>query len=417
MNVLIDLAARRYPVLFALATRHLHLTLAAIAGLFIALALTLWARQIVTSDELFTSAGPIIGGDFIVFQHVAAASGGGDLAALYEMETLKAQLEAKYPGRGAMNFGWMYPPTMFLFIAPFGDGPYLVSYAAWVIAFAAIFLIVLYRLWPERLALFFVSSSPAFFAAVITGQNGFLTASLIAIAGGFAEKRPVLAGLAAGLLTIKPQLGILLPVAFIAAGCWRAFAAAAATAIALAALSVVAFGADLWVAFIEGLTTHGARLATDVFPFEKLVTPFGFAAVIGLPATTASAVQALASICLAGYVFIVWRRVEAPDIRLAALATAAIMATPYAFYYEFIIVAPAIVLVARRALATSWLRGEKLSLIALWLLTLEAPGTDEIPSIPVSALSALLAAAIVARRALPAAGVRFASASAPATAG
>ncbi len=305
---------------------------------------------------------------------------------------------------------------MFLLIAPFGDGSYLLSYAAWVTAFAAIFLIVLYRLWPERWALFFVASSPAFFSAVITGQNGFLTASLIAIAGAFAEKRPVLAGLAAGLLTVKPQLGILLPVAFIAAGCWRAFAVAAATAIALAALSVIAFGADLWVAFIEGLTTHGARLATYVFPFEKLVTPFGFASVIGLPAAAASAVQALASVCLAAYVFIIWRRVEAADIRLAALTTAAIMATPYAFYYEFIIVAPAIVLVARRALETGWLRGEKLSIIALWLLTFEAPGTDEIPSIPVSALGALLAGAIVARRALPAAGVRFASASAPAPA-
>ncbi len=417
MNAVLTLIERRYPLFYDLGTKRLRLVLAFFAALYLAIAAVMWAGLIATSEDLFTRAGPIIGGDFIVFQHAAARAGDPDVAALYEMKTLKAELEARYPGHGEMNFGWMYPPTMFLLVAPFGDAPYLAAYAGWVAAFGAIFLIVLYRLWADRWAMFFAVSAPPFFQAIITGQNGLLTAALLALAGGFAERRPVIAGVAAGLLTIKPQLGVLIPLAFAAAGCWRAVFWAGATALSVAALSVAAFGPEIWAAFIDGLLAHGGRMTTAGFPFEKLVTPFSFAMMLGAPSAIAGGAQAAATLSLAAYVFFIWRRVKDADLRLATLATAALMATPYAFYYEFVIALPAIFVMARRAVETGWLKGEKLSLIGLWLLTMQAPGDDVVPSLSVCALSAFAAFAIVARRALPAGGVRFASARSPATAG
>lgn len=417
MNAVLTLIERRYPLFYELGVKRFRLVLAFFAGLYLAIAGVMWADQIVTSEDLFTRAGPIIGGDFIVFQHAASRAGDADKAALYEMTSLKAELQARYPGRGEMNFGWMYPPTMFLLVAPFGEAPYLAAYSAWVVAFAALFLVVTYRLWADRWAMFFAISAPPFFQAIITGQNGLLTAALLALAGGFAERRPVIAGIAAGLLTIKPQLGILIPFAFAAAGCWRAVAWAAVTAGALAALSVAAYGTGVWFAFVEGVVTHGGRMAASGFPFEKLVTPYSFAAMLGAPAAVAGAVQAAAALLLAAYVFIIWRRVKDADLRLATLSTAALMATPYAFYYEFVIALPAMIVIARRAVETGWLKGEKLSLIALWLLTMQAPGDDVVPSISICAMSAFVAFAIVARRALPVSGVRFSSAGAPAPAG
>lgn len=417
MNAVLTLIERRYPLFYDLGTKRLRLVLAFFAALYLGVAGVMWAELIVTSQDLFTRAGPIIGGDFIVFQHAAERAGDPDMAALYEMKSLKAELEARYPGHGEMNFGWMYPPTMFLLVAPFGDASYLAAYGAWIGAFGAILLIVLYRLWADRFAMFFAVSAPPFFQAVITGQNGLLTAALLALAGGFAEKRPVVAGVAAGLLTVKPQLGVLVPFAFAAAGCWRAIFWAGATALALAALSVAAFGPDNWRAFIDGLLAHGGRMTNPGFPFEKLVTPYSFAAMLGAPARVAGGVQAAATLMLAAYVAFIWRRTKDADLRLATLSTAALMATPYAFYYEFVIALPAIFVIARRAVETGWLKGEKLSLIGLWLLTLQAPGDDVVPSLSVCALSAFVAFAIVARRALPAGGVRFASAASPAPAG
>jgi hypothetical protein len=157
-------------------------------------------------------------------------------------------------------------------------------------------------------------------------------------------------------------------------------------------------------------------MASSGFPFEKLVTPFGFAAMLGAPAALAGAVQAAAAIALTLYVSFVWRRVHDADLRLATLSTAALMATPYAFYYEFVIALPAMLVIAKRAAATGWLKHEKLSLIALWLLTMQAPGDDVIPSISVCAAAAFVAFAIVARRAVSACGIRFASAGSPAAA-
>lgn len=417
MNAVLTLIEQRYPLFYDLGTRRLRLVLAVFAALFLGTAACMWADLILTSEDLFTRAGPIIGGDFIVFQHAATRAGDEDLAALYEMTTLKAELIARYPGHGEMNFGWMYPPTMFLLVAPFGDAPYLAAYSVWVAGFCALFLVVCYRLWSDRWAMFFAVSSPPFFQAIITGQNGLLTASLLALSGAFADRRPIIAGVAAGLLTIKPQLGILVPFAFAAAGSWRAFLAAAVTAMALAGLSVAAFGAEIWLAFFDGVVAHGGRMASEGFPFEKLVTPFGFAAVLGAPAEIAKVAQISVSLFLVGYVMVIWRRAPDADLRLAALSTAAVMATPYAFYYEFVVVLPAMLVIARRAAATGWLKGEKLSLIALWILTLQAPGDDAVPAVPICALAALLAFAIVARRALPAARVRFSNGAAPTPAG
>lgn len=402
--------AERFPLINRLFTARLKLCLAALAALFIALALGLYGQLIAESEDLFTRAGPIIGGDFIVFHHAAKAAGTPDMIAIYEMENLKAQLQAAHPGRGEFSFAWMYPPTMSLVISPFGLAPYLVGFSLWVALFAGAFFFVLSRLQPDIWALFFVASSPAVFQGVITGQNGFLTATLMTLAGAFADRRPILAGVAAGLLTIKPQLGLLVPVAFIAAGCWRAFAAAAATAILLAAASYFAYGAESWIGFYQAVTAHGARMAAEGFPFNKLVTPFGFATMLGAPAAIAGPVQIAAGLALAAYVFLIWKRVKDWDLRLAALATSAMLATPYAFYYEIVILAPAMALIAKRAAETGWLPYEKLTLIAAWILPLLMPGGAEIPNLPNSAIGAFLAFLIAARRALPAAGVRFASA-------
>jgi hypothetical protein len=417
MELSVAAFAKKFPLIYQLFTSRLKYSLAGLAGLFIALAVLLYGQLIYESEDLFTKAGPIIGGDFIVFEYAARVAGTPEMIAIYEMDNLKSMLQAAYPGKGDFNFAWMYPPTMSLVIAPFAAPPYLVSFALWATLFGGAFLITLWRLQPDKWALFFVASSPAFFQAVITGQNGFLTAALLALAGGFADRRPIVAGIAAGLLTIKPQLGLLVPIAFIAAGCWRAFAVAALTALALAAASLVAFGPDSWVSFVNAVTAHGARMSVDGFPFNKLVTPFGFATMLGAPASVAGGLQLLATLALGAYVFIVWRRVKDWDLRLAALATSAMLATPYAFYYEIIIMAPAMMLIARRAVETGWLRYERLTLIAVWILPLLMPGSSSVPASLTCSIGAFLAFLIAARRITPAAGIRFASAAAPAPAG
>lgn len=406
MNAAVSYIDQNFPLIYRLLSVRLKTTLLVLAAGVLLIAAASFAIAIATSDNLFTKAGPIIGGDYIVFREAALAAGGPDMAAIYDLDTLDARFEETYPGKGVAGLVWMYPPTMSLVIAPFALPPYLASFALWVAAFAGLFLATARRLWRDPTALFFIIASPAFYLALITGQNGFLTAALIALAGAFARSRPIIAGVAAGLLTVKPQLGLLIPIAFLAAGCWRAIFVAAATALALAALSVAVYGPDVWVAFIDSVLSHSARMDDGGFPFNKIVTPLAFLITLGAPLAIAAPVQLGCSLAAAAYIALIWRRVADDDLRAAALSTAALIATPYAFYYELIIAAPALLLIARRAVATGWLPYERQMMVAAWVLPLAPAPTLSEPGFPAYPIAAMLAFAIVARRALPAATIR-----------
>ncbi|MCB2113993.1 MAG: DUF2029 domain-containing protein [Parvularculaceae bacterium] len=416
MNRALAALAAEFPLINDLFTTRLKQSLAALAILFAVIASGAYAEIILDSEDLFTRAGPIIGGDFVMFNLAAQLAGTPDMASLYDLDFLKETLKAAHPGKGEFNLPWLYPPTISLLIQPFAEAPYLASFTFWVLAFGGIYLTAVWRFWPDKWAFVFILAAPATFQAVITGQNGFLTAALIALAGAFADRRPLIAGLAAGLLTIKPQLGLLIPIAFLAAGCWRAFLIAAVSAILFALLSLVAFGHQPWVEFAAAIATHTERMSGFGFPFYKLVTPFGFATMLGAPIGLANAVQIAASLALAAYIFVVWRRIKDWDLRVAALSTAAMLATPYAMYYELVIMAPAMLLIARRGAVSGWLPLERTSLIAVWAAPILMPGSSDAAA-PLCASAAFVAFLVAARRTLAAAGVRFAIEETPAQAG
>jgi len=99
---------------------------------------------------------------------------------------------------------------------------------------------------------------PAVFINLGHGHNGLLTATLFGAALAVLDQRPLLAGFLFGLLTYKPQFGILIPLVLIATGRWRAFAAAVATVSTLVIVATLAFGLSVWDAFSASL--HFTRI-------------------------------------------------------------------------------------------------------------------------------------------------------------
>jgi hypothetical protein len=77
---------------------------------------------------------------------------------------------------------------------------------------------------------------------LISGQSSLLTAAMLVAIFALLDRKPVAAGVLIGLLSIKPQLGILFPFMLMASGRWRVFIAAAATALALAGVTAAIFG-------------------------------------------------------------------------------------------------------------------------------------------------------------------------------
>ena len=126
------------------------------------------------------------------------------------------------------SYFWSYPPHVLLFIWPFGLMPYLPAFVLWTLGGFALFLYAAAAGGVERKHMLFVAVAPAVAVNALIGQNGFFTAALLI--GGLInlDRRPVLAGVLFGILTIKPQLGLVLPLVVMASGRWRTGAAASA---------------------------------------------------------------------------------------------------------------------------------------------------------------------------------------------
>ncbi len=305
----------------------------------------------------------VIGGDFTAFHTAAKAALEGAAAQIYDPAYFRTLLPAAaVAGEGTLS--WQYPPSYLLLMAPFAALPYFLAFTLWSTATAAGYYAAARQIIRDRLILFAIIAGPASFAAYITGQNGFLTAMLLLAACALPNKRPLLAGIAAGLLTMKPHLGLLIPIAYLAAGCWRAFGAAALTSIGLALVSLAAFGAEPWLAFATAAFETSGRIEAGVMPLAKMATPYSAALFAGAPALLAYLIYGASLGVSAMFVWFAWRRISDPLLRAAALVSCVFMAAPYGFYYELIILTFPGAVIIMRGLERGWLSYER-PLIAL----------------------------------------------------
>src|SRR5262249_26749699 len=152
----------------------------------------------------------------------------------------------------------------------------------------------------------------------MVGQNGYVTAALIGGALHLMERRPALAGALIGLLTYKPQFGLLFPLALAAGGRWRAFNAAALVAVAVAALSYAAFGSAPWEAFLRSVPVFSQLvLGEGRGDFAKMHSVFGLTRALGGSEALAWALQGSVIAAAALYVCVLWRGRAPFDLKAA----------------------------------------------------------------------------------------------------
>ena len=154
-----------------------------------------------------------------------------------------------------------------------------------------------------------------------------------------------------GLLTYKPQFGLLFPLALIADRRWLTIAVAAAVASAMAAASWLVFGAASWQAFFHWLPITSHRvLGEGVADFDRLQSFYGLVRAHDGSETLAFAVQAIGSIAAAIGIVWLWRSRAPFDLKAAALAAATLVATPYVYMYDVTVLAVAVGFLLRYAL-------------------------------------------------------------------
>jgi hypothetical protein len=244
---------------------------------------------------------------------------------------------------------------------------------------------------------------PAVLWNFVAGQNGLLTAALVGGSLLLLERRPLVSGVLLGLLTYKPQFGVLFPLALAMDSRWRVMGVAAGTALALVAASVFCFGLEAWREFFSGMPAMtDAVFVQGRVGLHKLQTLLGVVRWLGGGMTLAWTLQGLlVSVCVVATAA-AWRSRQPLEIKAATLSTAALLATPYLFIYDFVVLAVAIAFICSIASRTGFLRGEGAGLALAALCVLAAP----IIAAPAGFVAALIVGLSVVRRARMAADAR-----------
>ncbi len=241
---------------------------------------------------------------------------------------------------------------------------------------------------------------PAVFVNLGHGHNGFLTAALIGGALVLLDRRPILSGILIGLVAYKPQFGLLVPLVLAVTGRWRAFAAAAATVAVLALASTLAFGPDVWRAFLESTRfTRLVVLEAGDTGWHKIQSVFSWVRMWGGSVALAYAVQGTVLAALAAALVVLWRSQAAYPLKAAALIIALILATPYSLDYDLMVLAPAIAFLAADGLKRGFQPYEKTALAFLWFVPLIARTAALGALLPLTVPAALLVFLLILRRA------------------
>jgi hypothetical protein len=297
--------------------------------------------------------------DFVSFWGAAKLAWAGTPALAYDNAALHAvQVKvAAFTGPAQMPFP--YAPAFLLILLPFAILPFPLAMVVWTLGTMGLYAVAARRFAPQ--AGWLPLAFPAIFATAAIGQNGFLTAALFL--GGLALLQrdcKFAAGLMLGCLVLKPQLALMLPVAMLAGREWRVIAGALVSATALMLVGVLAFGLATTAAWLDQMPLY-MRIARDgLVGWNKLVSVYAAARQAGLPEQTAFTFHAVVALAAAVLVAAVWRSKVEPMAKAAVLASATMLASPYVYLYDALVLVPAFVwLVQRRApvalVAALWL--------------------------------------------------------------
>jgi hypothetical protein len=305
--------------------------------------------------------------DYASFYAAGVLANEGRPAAAYDhRQHLRAEETATAPGIDYQYF--FNPPTYLLLLQPFARLPYLASFGLMEALTLAAWLALGTRVaggggaaWAALLAV------PSVWWALGLGQNSFLSAGLVAGGLLLLPRRKLLAGVAFGALCYKPHLGLMIPVALLAAREWRAIAAAAATVTVAVGAAVALYGAETWRAFIE----NAQRSVTGPIDSGKVlfagrVDPTGAMQELGLAPHGARLVWIVCLLLALAAVAWLWRR-GSGEARAAGLAAAVLVAAPFTLMYDLVMASLAAAWLVRAGRARGFLPGEKAG-IGLMLL-------------------------------------------------
>ncbi|MEM7058260.1 MAG: glycosyltransferase family 87 protein [Pseudomonadota bacterium] len=314
------------------------------------------------------SAGPgkALDVDFAVFWGAAKLTLAQGPLVPFDMDALNA---ARSLPEGTETFPmlWLYPPGWLSLLLPFGMLSFFWAWLAFGLISFALFAYALRRPaqaipggWPLAI------TAPAVLITLALGQNSLIFAALLVLVlEALRRQHHLLAGLLIAAMTLKPQLGLAIPVVLIAAGYWRVILWACLGTAAIVLSSLIWPGADYWPLFFQQLK-DGGDLIRQSDLVAMMTSGYGSSVMAGLDRDTAFIAQAGVSLLAAAALAWLWWSKAAYDLKAAGLAFAILLITPYAIYYELVFAIVGVMYLARAGALVG--RPGAIFAILIWLL-------------------------------------------------
>jgi hypothetical protein len=272
----------------------------------------------------------------------------GRLDWVYSSQLFQIWKQSQF-GTSLRTQDWIYPPTVLLIGVPLSFLPLVPAFILWDSATLLIAVILLRyaRLpWP---ILIVGLLAPATWRSVLLGQYGVITGALVVAGLLLAPRYPVRAGIMLGISTLKPQQGIITPVAWLAARYWKAITAAAVTFGLMGIAIILWLGSHAWKLFFINSSAM-ARGILDALPpqpnISTGVSVFWMCRTMGGTIAMSYSAQIAVAIVAVIFVYRAWLITDIdPLTRVAFTACCSLLITPYGYTSDMVAFSIAVVII------------------------------------------------------------------------
>ncbi|MEL6682478.1 MAG: glycosyltransferase family 87 protein [Pseudomonadota bacterium] len=232
---------------------------------------------------------------------------------------------------------WLYPAPVMVLLTAVGAVSFFTGYVA-LMALSLILIALSARpfLRNDAIALSLVVFAPAWLPALLSGQLTLLwCAGLMAALYMMRQNRHVAAGILIGCLTLKPTLGLLIPVILFAERRYATIIVATGTTIIIHVAAIAFYGFDYVTLWMDVSFNQSAIERGDVAANPALSSFGSFTTLFGVPGDYTTLANAGLLIVLAVILFFVWRKHGVKsDAACAALCAAIPLSAPYLWHYD-----------------------------------------------------------------------------------
>ena len=375
--------------------------------IFIVLWTVAFVALIATATGLLDVLGRPLGTDFANTWSSGLQALAGEHMAVYDLDAQRAAQHAAFATPDIATFDWhypwLYPPTFLLIAAALAVLPYGWALFVWLALTMAMYWAAIRAVMADRahrLASLAALAFPAVALNIGHGQNAFFSTGLIGAGLIWLDRRPVLAGIAFGLLSYKPQFGLLIPMVLIATGRWKVFVSASVTVVLMIVASVLVFGVEMWPAFLAHTSfTREVVLESGAMAWEQKQSLFAALRAVGGGVSLAYALQAVLGVSVAVATVWLWRQRIDYALKAAGLVVGTLLVTPYMVDYDFVILGLALAWLASIGLQQGFLPWEKSALAFVWAVPLVARPFALLTHVPLGFIAMGVVFALIVRRA------------------